>query len=128
MMIDKIEQEGGLGIAYGNDLLQGDKLPTAAVLSANIIKVMGYIMPPELTHLRIDVAWRKLGVSIGKLFYMPEIIIEHLHPSANKAEWDEGYVRVNSEEMKLHDNKNYNTWVSDELPKIVKKIYGILNK
>jgi len=128
MMIDKIKKEGGVGIAYGDDLLQGNRLPTAVVMSANIIEAMGYMIPPSLKHLRIDVAFRALGLRIQKLFYMPEIIIEHLHPAAKKAEWDEGYLRVNSTEMVSHDSKNYVIWAKEELPIIAKKIYGILNK
>jgi hypothetical protein len=27
--------------------------------------------------------------------YLPDVIIEHLHPAAGKAEMDEGYARVN---------------------------------
>lgn len=127
IMIDKIEANGGWGIVYGDDLLQSERLPTAVVISANIIKAMGYMMPPGLIHLRIDVAWKKLGDSIDKLFYIPEVIIEHLHPAAGKAEWDDGYSTSNSGEIKTRDSRNYDIWVEKELPKIVRKIYGLLN-
>src|SRR5579859_5879697 len=42
---------GRPGVAYGNDLIQGEKLPTACVISADIVRVLGYMCPPGLEHL-----------------------------------------------------------------------------
>lgn len=91
---------GGLtdrpGVAYGNDLIQGSKLPTSAVISASIIRELGYMCPPPVTHLFLDDFWRKLGEDIGCLLYFPDVIIEHLHPAVGKAQWDEGYRQNNA--------------------------------
>jgi hypothetical protein len=91
---------GGLanhpGVAYGNDLIQGAKLPTSAVISASIIRELGYMCPPPVTHLFLDDFWRKLGEDVGCLLYFPDVIIEHLHPAVGKAQWDESYRQNNA--------------------------------
>ena len=127
IMIDKIEKEGGWGITYGNDLFQKKSLPTATVISANIIKALGYISPPNLIHLKIDRSHKVLGEAIGRLFYMPEIIIEHIHPSAKKTKWDKDYERVNSKEMNNHDGQVYEEWFKD-LSLLANKIKELIKK
>src|SRR5215470_16964348 len=77
--------ELGTGVAYGNDLLQGENLPTAVALTSNIVRELGYMAPPALRHLYIDEYWRDLGRAIDRITYLPDVIIEHLHPSAGKA-------------------------------------------
>ncbi len=47
----------------------------------------------------VDNYWRDLGTAAGCLTYLPDAIVEHLHPSAGKAALDEGYGRVNAPEM-----------------------------
>jgi hypothetical protein len=83
------------GIAYGNDLIQGEKLPTAAAVSAPIISELGYISPPGIKHFYIDNFWRRLGQDIDCLRYLPDVVIEHLHPGAGTAPWDERYQQNN---------------------------------
>jgi hypothetical protein len=86
----------GTGIVYGDDLLQGDRLPTQVAMTADIVETLGWMAPPTLQHLYVDNFWRDLGVHAGCLRYLPEVVVEHLHPVAGKAESDEGYERVNA--------------------------------
>jgi hypothetical protein len=88
-------REMGTGIVYGNDLLQGANLPTAPALTAGIVKTLGFMGPPVLHHLMVDNYWKDLGAAAGCLRYLPDVVIEHMHPVAGKAAWDEGYRRVN---------------------------------
>jgi hypothetical protein len=88
--------ENYTGVAYGNDQLQGPLLPTAVALTSNIVLKLGYMAPPGLRHLYVDNFWLELGKAIGHLTYLPDVIIEHLHPTARKAETDASYDRVNS--------------------------------
>jgi hypothetical protein len=55
------------GIAYGDDLFQGPVLPTAVFMSAVIPR------------------------TLDRLHYLPDVIIEHMHPAAGKGERDAGY-------------------------------------
>jgi hypothetical protein len=86
---------GQTGIVYGNDLLQGENLPTAFVMTRDIVDALEGMTFPKCKHLYFDNFVKQLGIDLGVLKYLPDVIIEHLHPVAGKAEMDEGYARVN---------------------------------
>ncbi len=83
------------GIVYGNDLLQGENLPTQCAMTADIIRTLGYMAPPTLRHMYVDNYWRDLGRIARCLRYLPDVVVEHMHPLAGKADWDAGHLRVN---------------------------------
>ena len=87
------------GIAYGNDLLQGQNLPTAVVMSTSIIQAIGFMSPPALKHLFLDNFWLAVGTSLGNANYLPDVILEHMHYLNGKAELDDRYAAVNNPEM-----------------------------
>lgn len=101
---------GRCRIVYGNDLMQGPLLPTAVFMDSRIIRALGYMAPPVLKHLRLDDTWRDWGQALGTLTYLPDVIIEHLHPHCGKAESDEGYGRVNAKEVWDHDEQAYDAY------------------
>lgn len=98
------------GIAYGDDLLQGEALPTAPFISAAIVNALGYYALPDVTHMYVDNAWRDIGVQTGTLHYLPDVVIEHCHPFVGKGTWDEGYERVNAETPVREDRLHYESW------------------
>lgn len=100
------------GVAYGNDLLQKERLATAATFSGDILKKLGYVALPELEHLYIDNFWMEIGRGIGKLFYLPDVIIEHMHPAAGKAVMDAEYQRSNSNYS--HEHRIFNHWLQHQ--------------
>jgi hypothetical protein len=83
------------GIVYGNDLLQGANLPTAFGMSRDLVVELQGMTFPGCVHLFFDNFVKQLGLDLNYLKYLPDVIIEHLHPVAGKAEMDEGYARVN---------------------------------
>lgn len=117
----------GPAIAYGNDLMQGALLPTAVFMSSSIVETLGYMAPPSFTHLFLDNVWRDWGNGLGRLFYQPQVVIEHLHPQAagEKAEWDEGYVRVNGGEMWEKDEIAYKAYCEEQLAADIEKLRAI---
>jgi hypothetical protein len=112
------------GIAYGNDLLQGKNLPTAVLLKSSIIKTLGFMAPPAMKHLYLDNFWKDMGNELGSLIYRNDVVIEHMHPVAGKADNDSGYEEVNSSEIYNHDRNafvNYwNTQKEFDLEKLFK--------
>jgi hypothetical protein len=116
--------ELGTGVVYGNDLLQEANLPTAAFLTADIVRTLGYMVPPGLTHLFLDDFWKLFGERIGALRYLKDVVIEHLHPSAGKAEWDPGYQEANSGAMWDHDRQAWADYQRDQLAADVTKVFG----
>lgn len=117
---------GRPGVAYGNDLVQGEKLPTAVVISAGVIQSLGYLVPPGLEHLYFDDFWKMLGASLGNLVYREDVVIQHLHPTVGKAEWDEGYQLANSPEQFQKDRAAYTRYIGtrwhDDLRKLRKDL------
>lgn len=115
----------GSGIAYGNDLLQGQNLPTAPVITADIIKTLGWMAPPTLRHLYCDNFWRDLGEQAGCLHYLPSVVVEHMHPLAGKAPMDDGYRRVNAPERFSEDGAAYEAYKRDDLAADAAKVRAL---
>lgn len=98
------------GIAYGDDRIQGERLPTAPFISASIVNALGWYALPTCRHLFIDDAWKALGLGIDALRYLPDVVIEHEHPAGGKVEWDDGYRLANSEARLVADRDAYHEW------------------
>ena len=107
------EAAGPLGIAYGDDLIQGEELPTAVVMGADIVRTLGQMVPPTLQHLFVDDYWKALGIGMGRLRYVPEVVIEHLHPSAGKAEMDASYETTNHPDRYESDGAAWKAYRDD---------------
>lgn len=92
----KLMEAAGDGLAYGDDLLRGEELPTAVVMHADILRALGRMAPPELYHMYCDDYWLAIGRAGLGIRYVPEVVIEHLHPAAGKAVHDASYDESNS--------------------------------
>jgi hypothetical protein len=99
--------EMGSGWVYGNDLHQGAALPTAVAMTADIPATLGWMAPPCLRHLYVDNAWLDMGTALGRIQYLPDVVIEHMHPTAGKGTADTNYERVNSPSSYGRDSAAY---------------------
>jgi hypothetical protein len=115
----------GTGMVYGNDLLQGQRLPTQIAMTSDIVKALGYMAPPELLHLYVDNFWLDLGRQAGCIRYLPDVVVEHRHPVAGKAAWDEGYARVNDASVYAADGDTYAQYAASLLPAAVAKVKAL---
>lgn len=97
------------GIAYGNDLNVRELLPTAPFISSAIPRALGWYALPACAHMYIDNAWKMLGQGLDRLRYLPDVIIEHMHPSVRKARDDEGYQRANA--AWAADQRAFDLWL-----------------
>lgn len=109
-------------VAYGNDLYQGERLPTAVLINTNIIKTLGFMSPPELKHLYIDNFWKELGTRLSSLRYFPDIILEHMHYAVGKSEKDKTYADANSASSYTQDELAYNTYIKDKIDNDIAKL------
>lgn len=107
-------REMGTGLVYGNDLLQGERIPTQVAMTADIPRALGHIAPTRLTHLFVDNYWRDLGKGANCIRYLPDVIVEHVHPFAGKAAMDEGYHRVNARTMYQQDAAAYAEYIGKD--------------
>lgn len=121
-------REMGSGIVYGNDLLQGERLPTAVVMTSDIIRALGYMVPPRLTHMYLDNFWLGLGRELGRIQYLPDVVIEHVHPLAGKSEWDDGYREVNSHEMYAQDRTRLLEWLEHDEAEALERVRAAIGE
>ena len=110
------------GIAYGNDLLQGENLPTAVVMSSKIIRATGFMSPPALKHLFLDNYWLAMGHALENVNYLSDVIIEHLHYTNGKAALDDRYVAVNTVEMHNGDQAIFAEYLATEFANDVENV------
>jgi len=98
------------GIAYGNDLVHAAGHPTAVWMSSSIAKALGWLALPYSWHLWVDDAWKALGAASGTLRYLPEDIVEHMHPAVGKAELDDTYRSVYDGDRAHRDHIGFVGW------------------
>lgn len=109
-------------IVYGDDLWQGVNLPTAVFMTSDIVKTLGYFAPPMLEHMNLDNAWLNWGYGADILTYLPNMVIEHLHPVAGKAADDSGYRRVNSGRQLARDQVAYYNYARTDMLNDIEKL------
>lgn len=119
-------REVGTGIVYGDDLYQGDKLPTQCAMTADIIRTLGYMCPPNLRHMYVDNFWMDLGSQADCLYHLPDVVIEHMHPVAGKADWDEGHTRVNAREVYDADALAYEKYGNERFAEDLDKVRALV--
>lgn len=105
-----------IGIAYGDDGFQHQRLPTSWWVSRPLVDVFG-LAPAGQRHLYFDNWWRSLGQGVGCLRYFRNVSIEHLHPHVTEgpnwllsAKADDTYRRGNSREVARHDREAFEHW------------------
>lgn len=104
----------GAGIVYGNDLHQGQNLCTEWAMTKNIVNALGKMVPADVDHLYSDSSVLELGNATGTIQYMPDVVIEHVHPMWKKAKWDQQYQDVNSKQQYRKDGIRFNKWRAGE--------------
>jgi len=79
--------------------------------------------PLSLIHLYFDNFWKTLGEQARCLAYLPEVVVEHMHPFAGKAKWDENYTRVNDTDMYRRDEAAFRAYAeSGQLAADIQKV------
>lgn len=114
------------GMVYANDLFQRESLPTEVCMTSDIIRSLGYMVPTTMTHLYLDNFWLDLGRAIGRIEYLEQIVIEHIHPHAGKAPSDAQYEDLNSNRQATADKHAYDTYKRKQFPTDVAKILEMI--
>lgn len=112
--LDELAQLG-TGIVYGNDRIQGERLPTQWAMTANIVRALGRMVPADVEHLYSDNSVLDLGRGADCIRYLPDVVIEHCHPVAGRGVWDRGYERVNSRRQYARDHAAYQRWRAERM-------------
>jgi hypothetical protein len=127
-LVEAIETAGGSGFAYGNDLLQGANMPTAWVVSADVVAELGWMMLPGCAHMYVDNAVLELGRAAGAITYRPDVIVEHLHPLAGKAGWDASYRESNAQDRYAVDRAAFEAWKATGLAADAEKVRKLVGE
>ena len=126
------EKGNGWGIAYCNDLWPDSSVlfrhPSVPIVSAKIIKTIGYMILPTLNHFKIDTFMRDLTEPLSLLFFREDIVIEHMHLHNGKAPTDASYQWSYCPEEWHHGEKHYKYWVNMQKDNDHKKIIAAMNK
>ncbi|GLP64309.1 hypothetical protein TUSST3_09290 [Streptomyces sp. TUS-ST3] len=117
---------GGPGIVYGNDLLQGEAMATAVAMTSDIVETLGFMVPDCLVHLCADLVWVEWGKAIQRITYLPDMVIEHMHPAAQKAVLDSVYEECNSPQQVASDSEAYHTYMQGEFHSDVDKLRALV--
>jgi hypothetical protein len=116
----------GTGFAYGNDGYQGERIPTACAMTSDIVSTLGWMTPPGLAHLYVDNVWKDLGTDLDRIRYLPDVLIEHMHPSIGKAEWDPLTRDANTPQKGAADKAAYEAWCANDRAADVEKLRALL--
>lgn len=99
-------------ITYANDLFQEHRKAQSVFMLMGMVRSLGWLCPPWSNHLYIDDAWVRLVERLDGT-YMSDVVIEHMHPYAKKAEWDDQYRTYNTPDFDTHDGEAYRNWVEN---------------
>jgi len=115
-----------VGVVYGNDLVMGEAIATELAFTSNIVDALGYAIPPGFVHLFVDNFFMELGKSINALQYLPDVVVEHLHPTVGNAQEDQTYREANSPENWTNDERRFREYVTNELSADAEKLAELL--
>lgn len=101
----------GPGIAYADDLNPRNyttgPMVTAPVMSSAIVTALGWMCYPQLGHFYADNIWEDLGRDAECLYWLPEIVVEHLHytvtGTAPDATYGEAYRSWDADQRAFYD-------------------------
>lgn len=125
-LLAAIDAMGGTGISYGNDLIFDERLPTAPVISSDIVRALEWMCEPSLRHMCVDLVWKDLGQQAGCLAYVPEVTIEHVHWSNGKAQVDATYAEAEARHQE--DRDAYEVWKKERMADDVATVRALVEK
>lgn len=109
-----------MAVAFGDDLLTDPPLATFVMIDARIVRRLGYMSPPSLSHMFLDNFWMLLGRRLNSLVYEKDVIVEHEHFSTGKSTLDATYKATNKHSRNLKDRVRFNYYKAVRLNKDLK--------
>jgi len=78
-------------LVHGEDLIQGARLGTHPFVHRKWADALGYFSPTFFGRDFCDTWLSDLADRAGRRSYLPDVVIEHVHPGAGKAPFDQTY-------------------------------------
>lgn len=116
------------GFVYGDDKFQGEKIPTQVVMTSDIPLTLNFMTLPLLSHLYADNWWLDFGCKINKIKYIKNVVIEHMHPAAGKADSDAGYEFSGSFTLDLSDKSIYQRYLNCDIDDDARTVIAMMKR
>jgi hypothetical protein len=116
----------GGGLVYPDDGLQHESLATAAFWSSSVVRTLGWFCPPGYVHLYIDSYWLSLGRALGRAWYLPDVLVEHMHFTVGKAASDASYETTNSPKAYSAEREYHEAYMREHFPDDVARLKSAL--
>jgi len=108
-------------VSCSNDLLHGAGRWSFGALGGDLLRALGFWIPPGFIHLYVDNVWEHLDRELHIMRYRPDIVIEEMHFSNGKAPRDLTYERIyRGQAYGAIDQALFEAWVTS--PKTVEAI------
>ena len=106
---------GSWHVSCANDLLHSEGRWTYGVLGGELLRALGFWIPPHFVHLYTDNVWEHLDSQLKIMRYRRDVVIEELHFSNGKAPFDSTYERVyQGVPYGKKDRETFTKWVSSQ--------------
>lgn len=110
---------GSWRIACANDLYTFPRRAAFVALGGELVRALGSLVPDGFNHFYIDDVWETIGRRLHLFNMHPDIVIEHLHFTNNKAAYDETYEHRGSSVV---DQKRFVEWLQHEAEDTLNRI------
>lgn len=102
---------GSKKISYPNDLGKKSKrdLPSHPCCGGDLVREVGWFANPDSKHYFIDNTWKFIGESLGSIIRVEDTVVEHVHYSRKKSEYDKLYQENENSHFKS-DQRIFNDW------------------
>ena len=130
-LINIVESHGGWGIAGADDKLTDwvtCQHPSGCVISGNIIRTLGYMVPPGIRHIGIDTFLARIAQGIDRLYLTRDVVIEHRHWLNGHRKIDDNYKWVYGEEEQKHGTEAVKEYLFSQYWRDVAKLQEAMRK
>lgn len=113
-------------LCYTNDLHQGPNLCGLFFVRSDVVRALGWFHPPMMKHLCVDCVWTDFCREVGGTEYLPDVVIEHIHPHAGKRPMDEITGSLNAGPEYTEAHRVWNVYKQQQLAQDVAKIRKVV--
>jgi hypothetical protein len=121
-----ISQLTGYNIVSSDDDLHApERMNGGIVLSADLVRAVGWLSLPTLIHMHGDSAWEELGRATGTWTVDMSVLVRHLH-ERKTGQKDETSRKTN--ESWEHDDRAINVWRKNEKAATIERILTLMQE
>ena len=96
-----------IAYVYGRDGIHDHRLGTHGVIHRRWMETVGYFAPPHFTSDYNDAWLHEVARMVGRAFYLPALVTEHLHPAVGKAKIDQTHKDRGERALQHHVHELY---------------------